>query len=51
MIFSIREVSFLTAIFITAIVGAGLSMIINPPLKAGKEETEKMQVKSAPADA
>jgi hypothetical protein len=33
MMFSIQEVSFLTALAITAIITAGLAMIVNPPLK------------------
>ena len=31
MMFSIRMISFPTAVAITAIVAAGLSMIVNPP--------------------
>jgi hypothetical protein len=31
MMFSIQEISFLSTVVITAIVGAGLSMIVNPP--------------------
>lgn len=38
MMFSIQEVSFLTALAITAIIAAGLAMIVNPPLKAAERK-------------
>lgn len=37
MMFSIQEVSFITSLVITAIIAAGLTMIVNPPLKPAKE--------------
>jgi hypothetical protein len=45
MMFSIQEVSFLTALAITAIIAAGLAMIVNPPLKT----EEKAEVAVSPA--
>jgi hypothetical protein len=46
MMFSIQEVSFLTALAITAIIAAGLAMIVNPPLQA----EEKTAVAVSPAN-
>ena len=34
MMFSIGEVSFLTALAVTAIIAAGLSMLVKPPMAA-----------------
>jgi hypothetical protein len=34
MMFSIGEVSFLTALAVTAIIAAGLSMLVKPPVAA-----------------
>ncbi len=45
IMFSIQEISFLTALVITAIIAAGLAMIVNPPLKA----EQKTSVAVSPA--
>ena len=45
IMFSIQEISFLTALVITAIIAAGLAMIVNPPLKV----EEKSSVAVSPA--
>lgn len=37
MMFSIQEISYITALAVTAIIAAGLTMIVNPPLKAETE--------------
>jgi hypothetical protein len=47
MMFSIQEIGFLTALAITAILAAGLTMIVNPPLKGAEKITEVI----APAEA
>ena len=40
IMFSIGEIGFLTALAITAMIAAGLAMVVNPPLKAAGETVE-----------
>jgi hypothetical protein len=45
--FSIRMLSFLSAAMITAILAAGLSMVVNPPRKKPEEQTVSVSQESA----
>jgi len=46
--FSIRMLSFLSATVVTAIIAAGLTMIVNPPHKAHPEKPAAIPQKSEP---
>lgn len=47
MMFSIGMIGFLTVLAITAIIAAGLSMVVNPPIKATEKTAEAVSTASA----